>query len=178
SDLDTSAVTESSTLFCCCRRASLALALVLPLSPNSRSNNTRGLFCVGSGVPALFQEIVLVYGQANPVSQAPAVSPFSIASSSEASCVCLPVSCARIWSIEMPASSQVSLLGGVTSVRKRVVALACAPPWRSPLGRLLSPVRIRSCSRNGASVLSVGENSNAAPSPFGRYSFMIIPLGT
>ena len=98
---------------------------MLPLSPNSRSKTTRGLCCVGSGVFWLFQEIVFVYGQANPVSQAPAVSLDSIASSSDASCVSFPISCARIWSIEMPASSQVSLVGGDTSVRKRVLAFAC-----------------------------------------------------
>ena len=40
--------------------ASLAFGLVLPLSPNRRSKSTRGLFCVGRGVLALFQEIVLV----------------------------------------------------------------------------------------------------------------------
>jgi hypothetical protein len=33
---------------------------VLPLSPNKRSNTTRGLFSVGSGVLALRQEIVFV----------------------------------------------------------------------------------------------------------------------
>ena len=57
---------------------SRAFASVLVLSPNSRSNTTRGLFCVGSGVFWLFQLIVFVYGQANPVSHAPAVSPDSI----------------------------------------------------------------------------------------------------
>src|SRR6516225_5711420 len=115
-------------------RASRVLESVLPISPNIRSNTTRGLFWVTRGVLALFQEIVLVYGQAKPTSQAPAVSPFSIASSSDASCVCLPVSSARIWSIEMPASSQVSLVGGETSVRNRVLALACAPPGLPGVG--------------------------------------------
>ena len=92
----TSSLTESSTLRCWRSRASRTLGSVLPLSPNSRSNTTRGLFCVGSGVFWLFQLIVLVYGHAKPVSQAPVVSLDSIASSSDASCVCLPVSCARI----------------------------------------------------------------------------------
>jgi hypothetical protein len=69
---------------------------VLALSPKSRSKITRGLFCVGSGVFWLFQLIVFVYGHANPVSHAPVVSLDSIPSSSDATCVCLPVSCARI----------------------------------------------------------------------------------
>ena len=92
----TSSPTESSTLRCWRSRASRAFGSVLALSPKSRSKITRGLFWVGSGVFRPFQLIVFVYGQANPVSHAPAVSPDSIASSSEASCVCLPVSCARI----------------------------------------------------------------------------------
>jgi hypothetical protein len=37
---------------------------VVSASPNRRSNTTRGLFCVGSGVFALFHTIVLVYGHA------------------------------------------------------------------------------------------------------------------
>jgi hypothetical protein len=40
--------------------------------------------------------MVLVYAQAKPTSQAPAVSPDSIASSSDANCVCLPISRAAI----------------------------------------------------------------------------------
>jgi hypothetical protein len=47
-----------------------------------------------------------------------------MASSSDASCVCLPISRAAIWSIEMPASRKVSLVGGDTSVRNRVLAFA------------------------------------------------------
>ena len=41
-------------------RASRTFGSVLPLSPNRRSNTTRGLFCVGSGVFWLFHEIVFV----------------------------------------------------------------------------------------------------------------------
>ena len=51
----TSSLTESSTLRCCRIRASRTFGSVLPLSPNSRSNTARGLFCVGSGVFALCQ---------------------------------------------------------------------------------------------------------------------------
>ena len=46
----TSSLTESSTLRCWRSRASRTFGSVLLLSPNSRSNTTRGLFCVGSGV--------------------------------------------------------------------------------------------------------------------------------
>jgi xanthine/CO dehydrogenase XdhC/CoxF family maturation factor len=42
----------------------LTLGSVVSASPKSRSNTTRGLFCVGRGVLALFQTIVLVYGHA------------------------------------------------------------------------------------------------------------------
>ena len=71
---------------------------------------------------------------------------------------------ARIWSIEMPASSQVSLVGGEMSVRNRVLALACAPPGRPGVGtqaRLLSTSR---SSLNGASGASVGVSSKPTPS--------------
>src|SRR4030095_8894832 len=57
-------MTESSTLLSCLIRASRAFASVLPLSPNRRSNTTRGLFSVGSGVFALRHEMVVVYAQA------------------------------------------------------------------------------------------------------------------
>ena len=56
----TSSVTESSMLRSCCIRARRAFGSVLPLSPNSRSNTTRGLFSIGSGVVALRQEMVFV----------------------------------------------------------------------------------------------------------------------
>ena len=59
----------------------------------------------------------------------------------------------------MPTSSQVSLVGGVTLVRNRVLAFACAPPGRSRVGRLLSPLTTSMFSRNGASALRVGVSS-------------------
>ena len=59
----------------------------------------------------------------------------------------------------MPTSSQVSLVGGVTFVRNRVLAFACAPPGRSRVGRLFRPLTTRMSSRNGASALSVGVSS-------------------
>ena len=102
----------------------------------------------------------------------------SIPSSSDANCVCLPVSCARIWSIEMPASSSDSLVGGDTSVRNRVDALACVPPGRPAIGTQLRLLSTSSWSRNGASGAIVGMNSKAAPSAAGSQSFMIMPLGT
>ena len=52
--------TESSTLRCWRSRVSRTSGSVLVLSPNRRSNTTRGLFCVGSGVLRLFQLIVFV----------------------------------------------------------------------------------------------------------------------
>src|SRR6185295_885810 len=121
----------------------------------------------GSGVLALRHEIVFVYAQAKPTSQAPAVSPDSIASSSDASCVCLPISRAAIWSIETPASRKVSLVGGDTSVRNRVLAFAWAPPGRPGVGTQANPLTTRSWSRYGASALNVGVSSNAAPSLIG-----------
>ena len=54
---------EDALLLHACDPAALS-GPVLPLSPNSRSNTRRGLFCVGSGVLALFQLMVLVYGHA------------------------------------------------------------------------------------------------------------------
>ena len=64
----------------------------------------------------------------------PAVSLDSIASSSDASCVCLPRLAARGSDpSRSPASSHVSLVGGDTSVRNRVLAFACGaagPPRR------------------------------------------------
>ena len=59
----------------------------------------------------------------------------------------------------MPASSQVSLVGGDTSVRNRVLAFACAPPGRPGVGMHSSPLSTSICSRNGASALSVGVSS-------------------
>ena len=53
-------MTESSRLLSCRMRALRAFGSVLPLSPNSRSNTTRGLFSVGSGVFALRHEMVFV----------------------------------------------------------------------------------------------------------------------
>ena len=85
----------------------------------------------------------------------------SIPSSSDANCVCLPVSCARIWSIEMPASSSDSLVGGDTSVRNRVDALACVPPGRPAIGTQLRLLSTSSWFRNGASGAIVGMNSKA-----------------
>ena len=88
--------TASRTLRSSRSRARRAFGSVLTLSPNSLSKITRGSFCVGSGVLALFHDSVLVYAHAKPVSHAPAVSPDSIASSSEPNCVYLPNSSARI----------------------------------------------------------------------------------
>ena len=68
----------------------------------------------------------------------------------------------------MPASSQVSLVGGDTSVRKRVLAFACAPPGRPGVGVLFRPLNTSICSRNGASAASVGVSSKPAPSAAGR----------
>ena len=56
----------------------------------------------------------------------------------------------------MPASSQVSLVGGEMSVRNRVLAFACAPPGRPGVGVQFSPLSTWKCSRNGSSALSVG----------------------
>ena len=61
--------------------------------------------------------------------------------------------------MEMPASSHVSLVGGETSVRKRVLAFACAPPGRPGVGMHSSPLSTRICRRNGASAPSVGVSS-------------------
>jgi len=55
-----------------------------------------GLISTGSGVVGPRHDSVLVYAHAKPVSHAPAVSPDSIASSSEPNCVYLPNSSARI----------------------------------------------------------------------------------
>jgi hypothetical protein len=68
----------------------------------------------------------------------------------------------------MPASSHVSLNGGETSVRNRVLAFACAPPGRPGVGMHSSPLNTSMCSRNGASAESVGVSSYAAPSVVGR----------
>ena len=68
-------------------RASLTAGSVLPLSPNSRSKTTRGLFSIGSGVVGVRHEIVLVYAQLKPASHEPAKSRPSSASSSDESCV-------------------------------------------------------------------------------------------
>src|SRR5262245_60807603 len=78
----------------------------------------------------------------------------------------------------MPASSQVSLVGGEMSVRNRVLAFACAPPGRPGVGthaRLLSTSR---SSLNGASGASVGVSSKAAPSAAGVHCSMTMPFGT
>src|SRR5207244_5248439 len=77
----------------------------------------------------------------------------------------------------MPASSHVSLVGGETSVRKRVLAFACAPPGRPGVGTHARLLRTRSWSRYGASELRVGENSYAVPSTTGVHLFMIMPFG-
>ena len=45
-------------------RALRTAGSVLPLSPNSRSKTTRGLFSIGSGVVGLRHEMVFVYAQA------------------------------------------------------------------------------------------------------------------
>src|SRR5215467_15909843 len=148
-------VTESRILFCSRVRAARSFGSVLLVSENSRSKTSLGLFCVGRGVLGPVQLRVLVYGHAYPVSQLPAVSPDSIANSSDASWVCLPTSCARIWSTDMPASSHVSLVGGEISVKKRVLALACAPPGRPGVGIQFKPLSTWKCSRNGSRALSV-----------------------
>jgi hypothetical protein len=54
------------------------------------------LFSVGSGVAEPSHEIVFVYAQAKPTSQAPAVSVDSTASSSDESCVDAPICLAAI----------------------------------------------------------------------------------
>ena len=59
----------------------------------------------------------------------------------------------------MPASSQVSLVGGETSVRKRVLALACAPPGRPGVGTHAIWLSTSTSFRCGASGLSVGVSS-------------------
>ena len=64
------------------------------------------------------------------------------------------------------------------SVRKRVLAFACAPPGRPGVGtqaRLLSTSR---SSRNGASGASVGVSSKPAPSATGVHCSMTMPFGT
>ena len=134
-------------------RASRAFGSVLPLSPNRRSNTTRGLFCANRGVLALFQEIVLVYAQAKPMSQAPAVSPDSMASSSEASCVCLPVSCARIWSTEI-AGIEPRFTGGRRDVREEPRAgfgvRAARPPGRRNTGKIAQHQKLIAIGRKRA----------------------------
>src|SRR6185369_14487720 len=80
--------------------------------------------------------------------------------------------------METPASSHVSLVGGEMSVRKRVLALACAPPGRPGVGthaRLLNTSR---SLRNGASEDSVAVNSKLAPSVTGVHCSITIPFGT
>ena len=59
--------TESSRLIDCARRA-LRWASVLP-SPNSRSNTTCGLFCIGSGDDGPCHEMVSRYEQLRPSPQ-------------------------------------------------------------------------------------------------------------
>ncbi len=54
------AVTESRMLLCCIIRASRAERTVLPLSPNSFSNTTRGFHSVGSGCVGLRHDSVCV----------------------------------------------------------------------------------------------------------------------
>src|SRR5687767_4654848 len=159
-------------------RARRTFGFVLPLSPKSRSKTARGLFCVGNGVLALLHEMVLVYAHAKPVSQAPAISLDSMASSSDANCVSLRIFCARIWSMEMPASSQDSLVGGEMFVRKRVLAIAWAPPGLPGVGMQLSPLSTSRSSRNADSGFIVGMNPNADPSTDGVQYGMTMAFGT
>ena len=58
---DTSPVTQSRMLRS--RRRSTSRSAAVPPSPNRRSNTTRGLFSIGSGVVGVRQEIVYRYWQ-------------------------------------------------------------------------------------------------------------------
>ena len=69
------------------RSAARVFGSVVPLSPNSRSNTRRGLFSIGSGCVAVRQAMVFVYAL-------PVVSMPSTPSSSDASSVWRPNSCA------------------------------------------------------------------------------------
>src|SRR5678815_4293444 len=80
--------------------------------------------------------------------------------------------------MEMPASSHVSLVGGEMSVRKRVLAFACAPPGRPGDGTHARLLRTMRSWRNGASGASVDGSSNAVPSAAGVHWFMTMPFGT
>src|SRR6516225_7129596 len=80
--------------------------------------------------------------------------------------------------MEIPASSQVSLVGGEMSVRKRVLALACAPPGRPGEGTHARGVNTENRSRGADSDASVGVNSYARPSAAGVQLLMIMPLTT
>jgi hypothetical protein len=83
-------MTESSRLRVSSRRARRSASL-LP-SPNSFSNTSRGLFCIGSGWVGDFHEIELRYAQLNVASHASTAS--SIESSSDGSGVSCPMCCA------------------------------------------------------------------------------------
>ena len=85
---------------------------------------------------------------------------------------------ARIWSIEMPASSQVSLVGGEMSVRNRVLALACAPPGRPGVGTQARLLKTSRSSLNGESGANVGVSSKPTPSAAGVHCSMTMPFGT
>ena len=67
-------------------RASRASRVVPP--PNSRSNTSRGLISIGSGVVSFFQLSVFMYAQLKPGEQSP-IRPVksSVASSSDGSIV-------------------------------------------------------------------------------------------
>ena len=72
-----------------CRRTLRSAGSVVPLSPNSRSNTTRGLSSAGACVVGLVHESELMKAHVV-LSHVPTRSRRSSASSSEANCVCCP----------------------------------------------------------------------------------------
>src|SRR5262245_371680 len=83
----------------CAQRCALA-----PRLPTSRSNTTRVLFSVGSGVVGVLHDSVFRYTQLYALSHMPASTLRSIESSSDGSTVSLPSTCAASWSAETPHS--------------------------------------------------------------------------
>ena len=156
-------------------RASRAAGSVPPVSPSNRSKTVRGLVSIGSGVVALRQQIVLVYAQVYPPPQVPTSSPDSRASSSDASCVCRPVSRATCWSIDTPAPScEPWVRFGGTPVRKLVAPVS----WMSSGPLLLSPDTTSRRSRNGSKGCRMGVLSNPVPTVAGVHCSITMPLGT
>src|SRR6186997_1161768 len=71
-----------------------------------------------------------------------------------------------------------SLVGGETSVRKRVDALAWVPPGRPAIGTQFRLLSTSSWSRKGAREPMDDLYSKAVPSASGSQSFIIMPFGT